>query len=319
MSIETPIVGAKNYAVLVDESSWGTFPGGPTYIHVPVTDYGVKWQPVNRQAKPFAGLLQRKHSRNIKGMVGGALNTQLFGWQPTGLTMSLAQYLLTWGFSNPETLDLASKSAEWAEGPNISNKRHIGLRCNGATLSGSEDSGIALSLDLQGRDELGQATVTTAQTLPNDRNRMVEFLFEHCTCELNGAEIPIGGFSWTVNRSLVGRYYNNTRLQTLRATDFKSTLSLTKPKEDDTWDAALRALDPDDANTVSLTLLGLHMGTGEADTEWTQVVIDFNLLSLVNAETQGGRDGLHDSTLTFELLKPDTADNCFDMTWTDEA
>lgn len=317
MSIETPIVGAKNYLTLVNEATWGTFPGEPTYVHVPVTDYGVKFQPVNRQAKPFAGLLQRKHNRNVKGMVGGTLTTPLFGWVPSGIATSLAEHLMTWGFSNPETLDLASKSAEWAEGPNVSNKRHLGLRPNSATLEGSEDGGINLSLDLQGRAEIGQSTFTTGQTLPNDRNRMVEFLFEHCTCSLNSSAIPIGGFSWNVNRSLVGRYYNSTLLQTLRATDYKSTFSITKPKEDDVWDAALRALDPDDTNTVSLTLRGLHMGTGASETAWCQVVISFPLLSLVSTETQGGRDGLHDSTLVFEVLKPDTSSNTVSLTWSD--
>ena len=64
----SPNVGAKRYLVMGTESSWGTLPGTPYYVHVPVDDYTVKFAPVNRQNNPFSGLLQRKHSRNIKGM-----------------------------------------------------------------------------------------------------------------------------------------------------------------------------------------------------------------------------------------------------------
>lgn len=319
MSVYSPIVGAKNHLTLVNEATWGTFPGSPAYVHVPVPSYGVRFQPVNRQARPHVGLLQRKHNRNVKGWPAGPIPFQLYGWQPEGLGMSLAQYLMTWAFSNPETLDLPSKAAEWAEGPNVANKRHLGLRVNSATLEGSEDNGISLSVEVIGRDELGQSTVTTAQTLPNSRSRLVEFLFEDTICELNGDEIPIGSFSWSLNRALAVRTYNSKRPQVMRATDYKSSLSLTRPKESDVWDAALRALDPDDENTVTLTLKGLHLGTGTVDTAWTQLVIDFPLLSLVSNETQGGIEGLHDSALAFEVLKPDTADNSVAMTWSDEA
>lgn len=316
----SPNVGAKRYLVMGTESTWGTLPGSPVYIHVPVEDYSVKYTPVNRQNKPFTGLLQQKHSRNIKGMPTGGMNCLLYGFHPTGLTsspnQSLAEWLLTWAFANHETLDLPSKFAEWYRGPNVANARHLGLRVDQATLAGSEDSPISLQLALQGKSEAGDSVVTSAQALSNDRDRLVEFLFEHSVLELNGTEILIGGFSRQLSRGLKAKYYNSTAPQVLRATQYIETLSITKPKDDDSWADVIRSLDPEDEHTATLTLKGLHMGTGSTG-DYAQVAIEWPLLSLVTHEMQGGRDDLEDDVLNFVCLKPDTADNANITTWSE--
>lgn len=324
MTLPAPIVGAKNYLALVSETTWGVTPNTPTWIHVPVESYGVKFEAENRQGKPQTGLLSHKHSRNIKGMPKGSVPFALYGWHPTGLSTSLAEYLMTWLFGNPGAITLPSKSAFWAEGPNVANKIHKGLRVNQATLQGSMDNGISLSADLMGYDEESNATAGSAPALPNSRNRLIEFLMEHTVCTFDDVDIPIGSFNWQVQRALKEAYYtavggsNAFRPGVLRSTDCPSTISLTRPKEDDVWDEALRDMDPDDGHHLVLTLKGLHKGTGTVDTEWTQVVLDFPEISLINPETVGGRD-LNDQTLNFAVLKPDTADEMYSLTWSDEA
>lgn len=308
------ILGAKSYLSLVDESTWNTFPGSPTYVHCPVNDYGAKFVPVTRQGLSFVGLRQRKQNRFVKGSVAGSLTTPLYGWVPSGISTSLAEHLMQWGFGNHEATTLPSKSAEWAIGPNIANKRHTGLRVNQATLSGSEDQGILLALDLMGADE---AAVATAQTLPDDRNKLIEFEFEDAVFKIDTVAVPIGSFQWQVQNNLKGFYWNGRRFQALRPGDRIETFTITPPKQTNAWQSALRADLPDEV-VGELTLKGLHNGTGTVDTEWNQVVIDFPLLSLTGVDEQGGRDILTEP-ITWAVLKPDTTDNGSAMTWSDEA
>lgn len=313
MAEVTTLQGSKGHLVLANESAWGTVHGSPAYVHVPVTDYGVKFAPVNRQGRPAIGLRQAKQNRNVKGMVQGTVNSPLYGWQTAGLGMSLAEYLMTWAFANPESLVLPSKYAEWAVGPNVANKRHLGLRVNQATLSGSEDQGITLALDLMGQDEI---LFATAQTLPANRNRLIEFEFEDCTFSIDGTPVPIGSFQWQIQNALTAHYWNSRRPSSLPPGDRVETFSVTPPKQTNAWQEALKENLADESVGV-LTLKGLHNGTGTVDTEWNQVVITFPLLSLVNVDEQGGRGTLMEP-LSWVCLKPDTADNASAMVWTDE-
>jgi|GEM_PF-2006242 len=315
----SPIVRAKSYLAMVRESTWGTTPGSPTWIHVPCENYGIEFQPQNRKSKPFLGAFGHKHNRNIKGWPAGQNSFYLHGWRPTGLTESLAQWLLTWACANPETADRLSNSCFWAEGPNIGNQIDKGVRVNQFTLSGSEDQPIMLATDCIGRDQVGDDVAGSAPTLPNDRNRLVEYLFEHMTFELDGTEIPVGGFSWTGNFAMKVACYNDVRPHVVRAVDMASTLQLTRPREDDVWQEIVRSLDPEDEHELVIAMKGLHMGTGDVDTEWNQTTITFPLLALTTAPRQGGRDDLASMQLNFDVLKPDTSDARYSLEFEDVA
>lgn len=314
MSEVITILGAKSYLALVDESVWNEFPGAPVYVHCPVNDYGPKFVPVTRQGQSFIGLRQRKQNRFVKGSVAGTVTTPLYGWRPGALGTSLAQHLMDWGFGNHEATNLPSKSADWAIGPNIANRRHTGLRVNQGTLTGSEDQGILLALDLMGADELPLAA---AQALPDTRNKLIEFEFEDCVFKIDDTPVPIGAFQWQVQNNLNGFYWNAKRFQALRPGDRIETFTITPPKQTNAWQTALRANLPDEV-VGELTLKGLHNGTGTALTDWNQVVIDFPRLSLTGVDEQGGRDILTEP-ITWAVLKPDTAANGSAMTWSDEA
>ena len=318
----TTLLNAKKYLALVDETEWKVFPGSPTYYHMPVTAYDVLFTPENRQAKRFVGLMQPKHSRNYKGMPKGPLNCGLHGYKPTGIAAgkSLAQVMLEWAFASHESLTPPSKSAEWYEGPGVANKRHTGLRVNGATLSGSEDSGVLdLSLDLMGAQEFGDSVVTTSQTLPADRELLVDFEFPDIVFELNSVATLIGSFSWQVQCGLKHKYLNARTPQLLRKTQHIETLTIGPMKEDDTWDDFRREVVAMVETDAELTIKGFHNGTGDVDTDYAEGVITFPRLSLLTVAEEGGLEDLAMQPLTFLCLKPDTSSNCSSMAWGDVA
>lgn len=312
------ILGAKKYLVLANESAWGTVPDTPSYVHLPVTEYNCRFRPQNRQANPYIGLYQRKHSKNFRGMVSGQLNAPLYGWKTTPPGHSLAQYLLDWSFVNHEATDLPSKIAEWAEGPNVANKRHSGLRVNSATLQGSDDSGVVeLSLDLMGKAEQGMDDVPAAQALPVDRNKLVDFEFADISFALDETPVGLKSFSLQVQHGLKVEYLDSFTPSLLVKTQRVLTFSFVLIKNSDTYDAYRRATSATEF-AGQLILKGLHNGTG-ASGNWTVVTIDLPRLSFLDADDQGGKEDLTNQPITTVALKPDTSENDLELTYSEAA
>lgn len=316
------ILGAKNYLVLASEDVWGTNPydgsgsgsAGQGYIHLPCDTYDVRFRAENRQATPYIGLLQRKHSNNYRGMPSGSLACSIYGYHDTEIGISLAQYLMNWAFENHESTELPSKTAQWAEGPNVANKQHGGLRVNSATLSGSDDGGIVgLSLDLMGKSE---ATFTTAKTLPNDREKLSEFEFADVTCSIGGSAVNIKSFSLQIQRGLQAHYLNSYTPSILLATQRVLTLQLELIKNSDTYDAYRRATTSTEL-VAQLVLKGLHNGT--AADSYTKVTLDFPRCHLIDVDQNQQLSGLTTQPVNLICLKPDTSSNDMTTTWTTSA
>lgn len=316
----TYILGAKKFVVLASEDIWGSNPNdssgsgsaGQQWVHIPVTTYDVRFRPENRQANPFTGIFQRKHSRNFRGMPSGALTCPLYGWIQPGVGASMAEYLMSWAFGNHEDSELPSKTAQWYEA-GAADKEHNGLRVNGATLSGSEDSSvIELSLDLMGKTE---STDFTAQSLLDDRNKLVDFEFSDASFSLGGSSILLESFSVSIQNGLITRYLNSFTPSLLLKTTRVITVQMTPIKESDTYDAYRRSSTSTEL-AGQITLKGLHNGTGSSG-NYSQVVIDFDRLGFVDADETGGRDELASQPLNFIALKPDTSNNEMRMTWSE--
>lgn len=305
----------ESYLTLTDEVDWGVFPGSPTKHHVPVETYTVAMAPESRNATPFAGLRQRQHGRIFRGMPAGQLTTPLMGWRPSGMTPSLAQYLLTWGCANPEARKRASKSAEWYEGPNVANRRHRGLRVNSATVSAQEGGPVMIALDLMGQDEDDNTAVGSAPSLPNDREKLVEYDFTDCTLSIDGTAVEFGGFQWQVQHNIAPSYMNSKRPTALVSGDTIETLQLSPPKLTEAWDERIREAGLQEVPVV-LTLKGYHNGTGTAETEWDIVTITFARCSLRTAVTSTER-GIIMQPLEFDVLKPQSSSNGSVMAWTE--
>lgn len=307
-----PILGAKSYLMLCNESQWSVPPSSPAYIPVPVSQYDVRFRPESRQSTPLIGVLQRRHSRIVRGSVAGKLVCPLYGWKPAGSTVSIAQFLLQWAFGSPETVEPASCMVDWAEGPDLANRRHTGLRVGTATVRGDAESGqVELSLDLTGRNE---SALVSAPALPANLRKLTEFEFSDCSLELNGVSVPMRGFELQVQHGLRVEYLNTTVPSYIVRTQRVAGLQVEIFKEDGSWDALRRNTTAADM-TGKLILRGLHNGTGTGN--WTRVSLDFARLSLIDVEQQSAMNRLTSQPLQFTILKPDTTADDVVQTWSE--
>jgi hypothetical protein len=301
----------KSHAVFINEATWATVPGSPTYVHVPVTSCNVRFKPTGRKnAMPRAGLFQRKHGNTPKGHPTGNIVCPLYGWWPAGAGMSAAQYMLEWGSLDHESIFPRSKILDWAVGPNTANRRHLGLRVNSLTLAGG-DGGITLTLELIGQSSVA---LTTAQALPADRDKLVEFLFEDAVFTLDGNVTPIGSFEWKIARGLQPQYWNKHAPQSLPKSSWVETFNVTPPKTGHAWEDLRDALGMTEV-AASLVLKGLHNGTGGSG-DWTVLTQTFPRLSLIDVDEQES-NGIYNEPLSFDVLKPDTSDLCSTSAWTE--
>jgi hypothetical protein len=327
MTEPCPILGAKSYLYLGDETNWGEVSG--TLYYCPVTSYGVKLAVEKRRAAVYCGTKQKRHAQAFRGQTAGQLVAPLYGWIPTGAGAGypLARKLVDWGFESQELICPPSKSAEWAEGPDVANRRHLGLRVNQATLTGDASSGaINISLDLMGKTEEAFATATAA---PNDQESLTEFDFADALFEIDlnndasYAELQIAAFSWQLGRGLKSRFLSGTPSisgrvpSALNASgDLSESFSFTPDKTDDSWDDIARTLGSTEF-AARLTLYGLHNGTG-ATGNYTKLVIAFPRLSWNDHADQGGFSELS-TQINCDVLKPNTSSNAHVLTWSEVA
>ncbi len=316
------ILGAKSYLMLASEDLWGSNPAAAAgsgsnasgsaqdYMHIPCNEYSVRFRPQNRQATPFIGLKQRKHSTNYRGMPTGQLVVPFYGWAADNMTTSIAEYLMQWGFAQHETDAPTSKTAVWAEGPNVSNKVHNGLRVASGTLAGSDDSGeVSITLELQGKTE---DTLATMPALPIDHEKLLEAKFADVTLTLGGVAVNIKNFQWQVTSGLIAEYLNSFNPSLLLKTSHIETFSCTLIKNSATYDV-YRRLTTDTEIAATLVVKGLHNGT--LSNNYAQVSISLPRMHFLDADDQFSLDALVQQPLNFVVLKPDSASNCSAMTW----
>lgn len=307
------IVGRKSYLTLVSEASWGTFNGSPTYLHTPCNSWGVKFNPENRQATPMVGVMQKRHSRLFRGRPEGPAVFELYGWIPTGST-SLMQILLDWAFANPETTGRASYSAQWAQGPDVANRQQVGLRVNSATLEGSEQNvAWTMNYNLIGKDD---TNLTTAQSIPNDREKLAEALFQDSTFTFGGSAIALSSFRLERNYNLQVHYNNSNRPSLILETGpVMTTLNIQFQKTANTYDAVNRLLGMNEY-AVEAVIQGLHNGTGTGGTDYTVATLTLPRCSFVSTEDADVEQILYQG-MTLEVLKPDTSSNCLSIAYTE--
>ncbi len=307
------IVGRKSFLALASEATWGTFPT-PTYLHTPCNQWGVKLMTENRQATPYTGNMQTRHNRVYRGRVEGSGVFELYGWIPAG-SDSLMEVLLDWGFANPETIGRASYSAEWAEGPNTANRRQTGLRVNTASLEGSEQNvAWTLNLGVIGKEEVNLAS---AQTLPDDREKLSECLFTDSTFTLGGSAVSLSSFKVERNYNLVAKYNNGTRPALLLETGpVTTTVSMQFQKTDNTYDALMRTMGMNEYAVVA-TIKGSHNGTGTGGTTYTIATLTFPRCSFINKEDADVEQIMYEG-LNFQALKPDSSSNSLSIAYTEE-
>jgi hypothetical protein len=326
------IIGDLSYLVMGDEASWGVGGAGSgagygtgsggyagTYYYIPVTNYGVRFKSENRQANPFLGIFQRANSKNWRGMPSGQMVLPLYGFQATSMGTSIMQYLMDWAFQQHETLALPSKLVQWAEGPNVANKQHNGLRVNQATFAGSADDGqVTLTLDLMGQSESGNTVVTALPAVPNNKNKIVQCEFSDCTFKIAGSTVLLSSFQVQISNGLKVEYLNSYTPSLLLKTQRVVTVTMMPIKNSDTYDAYNRAQTMTEF-TGEIDFKGLHNGTGTGGTNWTTGAMTFARLSFLNADNQGGKEDIWKQPIQMVALKPDTSTNDLAIAWSESA
>jgi hypothetical protein len=307
------IVGRKSYLALVSEATWGTFPGSPTYLHTPCNSWGVRFTPEGRQATPYVGVMQKRHARLFRGRPEGQAAFELYGWIPTG-SDSLMEILLDWAFANPETTGRASYSAQWAQGPDTSNRQQTGLRVNTATLEGSEQNvAWTLNLNLIGKTD---TALTTAQTIPNDREKLAEAIFQDSTFSFGGSAIALSSFRLERNYNLQVRYNNANRPELILETGpVSTTLNIQFQKTANTYDAVNRLLGMNEY-AVGAVIPASHNGTGTGGTTNTVATLTLPRCSFTDVEDADVEQILYQG-MSLEVLKPDTSDACLSIAYTE--
>lgn len=311
----TTWVGEKSYLVMSAEGTWGTKSGSPVYVYHPVNSYTPKMRWEKKMARPFAGVMQPKNGQKTRGKVSGQIATSLYGWKPgSGITTSLAEYIMAWCLGLNDQ-DRVSKTCEWARGPNVSNKRHLGMRVTGWTLSGSGDA-VNLSIDVTGKDEVGQDTFTTAQSVPNDQEGVLEMIFPGSTLTLGGTSYGFRSFELAVKYAMAEEYNASTRLSILRSSGVESaTFKCQTENVDDGWQDYNR--DSAELETeVVLAIQGLHNGTGTGGTDYTVGTFTLPRAQLIDPGEDDSRQ-IPYNELSFNLLKPDTSSDLLSLAWSE--
>lgn len=303
-----PIRGERSYFSFATETVWGVSNETPTYIHLPVNSYTVDMQRNRRNARPALGMVQQFHGKSFNGMPSGQLVFPWYGWEPSGATQCVTQTLLDIAFSLLD--EPPSFMGEWAVGPDVANVLHNGLRVNQVTISGDAASGqVLVTLDLMGKTE---TAVVTAQTLPNDRNKIVEAEFSDITCAIGGSALKIASFSLVQQNSLAAEYLNGTTPDYLTAGDRTMTLQVVPVQTADTYGAINRAFAESEV-AAELVIKGRHNGTGASGTYWQQT-ISMARAAFIRPDENRGRE-LKKQPLNFEILKPQSSTASIVNTW----
>ncbi|CAB4177912.1 hypothetical protein UFOVP1004_38 [uncultured Caudovirales phage] len=263
MAVTTPIIGGvDNYINIYSESTWGTRPGSPSIINLPVSNYGVSMQRNSRQTQPHYGQFGAVTTHHVNGMLSGQIAGELSGVEPTASATSLADTIVGWAFGSETSKFLPSYGVEAIEG-GIADHQHNGLRVNTFTLSGSESQAITYTLDVMGKNETDLGGTATAMTI--DMKGFPGFEFFDSTLTIGGTAYDMKSFQIQRQNNLKVHYAGSQTPAVLvrgnRLTSFQCVLF----KQDAQWDTIRRSFTETDVAIV-LTIKGRHAGTGASGT-----------------------------------------------------
>lgn len=301
-------MGWRRYLHLKKETTWGTAVVPDVWIPYEAYDVRARPQPYSSNNN-FTGVRQIKaRPQAARAILNGSLSCCLYGYQVTsGSLKSLAQHLIELATNGGASQDLDSATIV-AYSPNDI-KRHIGVRCNSLTLSGSFDqSDIKLAMALEGKQEDTTSAVSLSAALPEYKR----FLFKDATFSLAGVATELRSFSLSIENNLRA-YHNNAFWPSLisagqRVVRFQFSLFNTAS----TYDALRRATSLSQI-TGQLVLVGTHEGTAANNN--TTLTIDIDQMTFLDADDQMSLNELDQQTVSYMINKPNTTDNDIDLTW----
>ena len=267
MAITQAIIGGSdNYIHLWAESTWGTKPGSPALIYMPVTNYGVAMTKNSRETKPHYGQFGKAGVFHVTGQPAGQITGELCGVEPSSSATSLAKTILDWVFGGEADTFLPSKGIEFAQGPDIANQQHDGLRVNTFTLAGAEGGAVTWTLDVMGTTD---TAVTTANTISADLKGFPGFEFSDCVLTIGGTAIDIADFSLQRQHGLKVKYLGGTTPKVIAKSMRNTTFQFKIVKQAAAYDVIRRTIGTETDSALVLTMNGKHGGTGASGTYTT--------------------------------------------------
>lgn len=308
------ILGSLSSVTCHVEGTWGTRPGSPAYFYLPVENFGIKTNNQLRSNQPYMGGRFVKHRQAFNGYPSGSIGGPLCGWYDSDLSTSLAEEIFKMAYAAVSGNESRSWGIDWAQGPDTANKSFRGMRCDQFTVTGSAQSGrVEWSMNMVGKDE---ATLSTAQSVPNDLEKLLDFAFPDMTLSIESSAIKISQFTLTRSLNQKVKFLNGYAPNCIKVGNIVDTLTVQFLKNASTYDAVVRAMAS--AGTMStydvdIVLLGNHNGTGTNTN--TRLALDLPRCSLDDANDVISPDDVFEQGLTFQVLKPDSSTAAVTATW----
>lgn len=311
--------GSICYLVVCRESTWGTKPGSPTNVYLPVENPAINMVPQLRESKPFSGTPSGVHAQVVRASPSGTIQVPLYPWQLSGHTKSLAQHIMEWAlptaFDASTMCDFPSMTIEASEGA-ISDRQFLGMRVGQFQLSGSEqDPGMKMALTLMGKDANALGTPPAAP--PDNKNGLQDMQFSDLVLTVDGVETSINNFQLDMNFGMQSIFNSSDRPEIILASEISGSLALGRQKGDSTWDELLCDSATHEYSIVA-ELRGSHNGTGGVGTTETVLTITLPRCVLKDAPTAWVMNNANTQNLNFVLKKPDTSDEMISAAFTEE-
>lgn len=298
MAVTTPIVaGVDNYINIYAESAWGTRPGSPTVLNLPVTSYTVAQQRNSRMTQAHYGQYGAVWPHHINGLVSGQIGGELTGIEPTGSSTSLADTIVGWAFGSETSKLLPSYGVEAIEG-GVADHQHNGLRVNQFTLAGAESQSINYVLDVMGKSETALGDTATAMTL--DMHGFPAFEFADASLTIGGTAYDMKSFQLQRQNNLKVHYAGSSTPLVMVRGSRNTSFSCVLFKQNADWDVIRRSFTETDVAIV-LTIKGRHAGTGASGT-FRKLVFTMAACRYLVPQDAHAFDDLTTVTIPFQCL-----------------
>jgi len=285
------VLGAMQKLRFVEEETWGSLPGSPSYIGLPISEDGYTLG--LRGGYHFPAVKIGSYQRKYSAAVGRNLEGSLL----VGVWPELAQYLFDFALGRDENGELPSYAFEFSS-PGVEAKRHLGCKVDTLTISSAAASpGLQLAFDLIGKAE-EEITDFSAPSIPAG----VPFVFQHATFEIDGeGSEGVEAFSIEVANNLTrGPHGSELSIAYLLAGLEVVTGTATVLYDRSTYNEHIRQ-----ASQGSFKAIFTHPAGGSPV---PQIVIYLPQIVLTSAPEAGGPGDIIRQTLNFEAELPPAGD-----------
>jgi hypothetical protein len=318
--------GFERYITICKESVFNTYPGSPTNVYVPVSDYSVAIQNTFVQSELYTGLYDGTHNQATLANITGSLSCPL--WTHTVATKPVAQWLIDWALNRPSGSYLDSYSVVAAEVAAGTTRKQTGMTVNTMTIAGTNGQLCTIALDLVGAGETGITTGIPA--IPETGTSATPFAvnFTGYGGVTPGVEMYINSgsastvattadsirsFNLVVNNNTTPYFTNSYYASTIGAGKRAVSFNFTLFKYSNTWDVLRRSANVNEFH-IELKLRGPDGSGG-----YNVINFEFERVSFAGATDTYAMNAFTEQGIAMMALKPAyTGHSAIQVTYTTE-